>query len=196
MTGKKGLGPELNLKVVVLDCGVKYNILRHLVQAGCRVKVVPAQTSAQEILRLKPDGLLLSNGPGDPAAVSYVIDTVGELLGKLAIFGICLGHQILGLALGGQTYKLKFGHHGGNHPVKDLETNRVAITSQNHGFCVDMKSIPGKSSELTHLNLYDRTPEGLESKRRRLFSVQYHPEAAPGPHDAGYLFEKFVKIMR
>jgi len=196
---REGFGPKVKrkgLKVVVLDCGVKYNILRHLIQAGCKVKVVPAATSAQEILALAPDGLLLSNGPGDPAAVSYVIDTVGELLGKLAIFGICLGHQVLGLALGAETYKLKFGHHGGNHPVKDLETKRVAITSQNHGFCVNMKSLPGKSAVLTHLNLYDRTPEGLESKKRKLFSVQYHPEAGPGPHDAAYLFNKFTKMMK
>jgi carbamoyl-phosphate synthase small subunit len=182
-------------KVVVLDCGVKFNILRHLTQAGCRAKVVPASASAQEILRLKPDGVLLSNGPGDPAAVSYVVRTVKELLGELPIFGICLGQQMLGLALGGKTYKLKFGHHGANHPVKDLKTGRVAITSQNHGFCVDIKSIPRKDVEMTQVNLYDNTLEGLECRKLRLFSVQYHPEAGPGPHDAGYLFGQFAKLM-
>lgn len=182
-------------KVVVLDCGVKFNILRNLLKSGCKVKVVPAMTSAQEILKMKPDGLLLSNGPGDPAAVAYVMRTAAELLGKVPIFGICLGHQMLGLALGGKTYKLKFGHHGGNHPVKDLRSGKVAITAQNHGFCVDIKSIPRKDVEMTHVNLYDNTPEGLECRKLRLFSVQYHPEAGPGPHDSGYLFEKFVKLM-
>jgi carbamoyl-phosphate synthase small subunit len=183
------------LKVAVLDCGVKHNILRHLVQAGCRVKVVPAATPASEILRLKPDGLLLSNGPGDPAAVTCVIESAKALIGRIPIFGICLGHQMLGLALGGKTYKLKFGHHGGNHPVKDLATQRVAITSQNHGFCVKMESIPDKKVTMTHLNLYDHTPEGLACRRKKLFSVQYHPEAGPGPHDAGYLFEKFIRMI-
>jgi len=184
------------LRVVVLDCGVKYNILRHLVEAGCRVRVVPAQTSSGEILKLNPDGLLFSNGPGDPAAVSYVIETARQLIGKLPIFGICLGHQILGLALGGKTYKLKFGHHGGNHPVKDLRSKKIAITPQNHGFCVKMKSLPKKETVMTHLNLYDHTPEGLECKRKNLFSIQYHPESGPGPHDAAYLFGKFIKMMR
>jgi carbamoyl-phosphate synthase small subunit len=189
-------GKRPRYKVAVLDCGVKYNILRALSRAGCGVKVLPARTGAQEILKLKPDGLLLSNGPGDPAAVTYVVETVRALLGKLPIFGICLGHQMLGLALGGKTFKLKFGHHGGNHPVKDLKTGKVAITSQNHGFCVDIKSVRQKGTELTHINLYDNTAEGLENRRLKLFSVQYHPEAAPGPHDAGYLFEKFVKLMK
>ena len=183
-------------KVVVLDCGVKFNILRNLNKAGCKVKVVPAETSAAEILKLKPDGLLLSNGPGDPEAVTYVIETARRLLGKLPIFGICLGHQILGLALGGKTYKLKFGHHGANHPVKDLKTGKVVITSQNHGFNVNMKSIPDKNVVMTHMNLYDHTAEGLEHKKLRFFSVQYHPEAGPGPRDAGYLFERFVKTMK
>ena len=182
-------------RVVVLDCGVKFNILRNLSRIGCKVKVVPAITSADEILKLKPDGLLLSNGPGDPEAVTYVIETARRLLGKLPIFGICLGHQMLGLALGGKTYKLKFGHHGGNHPVKDLKTGKVAITAQNHGFNVDMKSIPDKNVVMTHMNLYDNTAEGLEHKKLRLFSVQYHPEAGPGPHDANYLFKRFVDLI-
>lgn len=187
---------KLKYKVVVLDCGVKFNILRNLVSAGCKVKVVPAITSAEEMLKLKPDGLLLSNGPGDPEAVTYVIETARKLLGQLPIFGICLGHQMLGLALGGKTYKLKFGHHGGNHPVKDLKTGKISITSQNHGFNVDMQSIPDKKAVMTHINLYDNTAEGLEHKKLKLFSVQYHPEAGPGPHDAGYLFERFVKMMK
>jgi carbamoyl-phosphate synthase small subunit len=183
-------------KVAVLDCGVKYNILRNLAASGCRVKVYPAHTGADEILRAKPDGVLLSNGPGDPAAVTYVIETARKLIGKLPIFGICLGHQMLGLAFGGKTYKLKFGHHGGNHPVKDLSTGSVAITSQNHGFCVKVESIPDKKVVMTHLNLYDGTPEGLEHRKLPVFCVQYHPEAGPGPNDATYLFQKFTRLMR
>ena len=182
-------------KVIALDCGIKYNILRNLEHCGCKVLVVPAQTSAEEILKYKPDGVLLSNGPGDPAAVSYVIENTRKLIGKIPIFGICLGNQMLGLALGGKTFKLKFGHHGGNHPVKDLKTGKVAITAQNHGFCVDIKSIPEKGTVMTHLNLYDNTAEGLENKKLKLFSVQYHPEAGPGPHDAQDLFKKFTKLM-
>ena len=181
--------------VVVMDCGVKYNILRRLVSSGCRVTVVPALTGADEIMRMKPDGLVLSNGPGDPEPVSYAIETVRTLLGKLPIFGICLGQQILALALGGKTYKLKFGHHGGNHPVRDVETGRIAITTQNHGFNVDMDSIAYPGTRATHVNLYDGTTEGLENLDMGFFSVQYHPEACPGPHDAGYLFARFTGMM-
>jgi carbamoyl-phosphate synthase small subunit len=159
------------------------------------VTVVPARANAREIQALEPDGLVISNGPGDPEPVSYVIETVKNLVGKVPIFGICLGQQMLGLALGGKTYKLKFGHHGGNHPVKDLETGRIAITSQNHGFNVDMKSLPGEGTRTTHVNLYDGTEEGLENRDLRLFSVQYHPEASPGPHDSGYLFSRFAALM-
>ncbi len=186
---------RIKRRVVVLDCGVKRNTLRHLASAGCGVTVVPASTTAREIMDLNPDGLLVSNGPGDPDPLRYVISTVAELLGKLPIFGICLGQQILGMALGGRTYKLKFGHHGGNHPVKDLETGKIAITSQNHGFNVDMDSIKRAGTRITHVNLFDGTAEGLENKELKVFSVQYHPEASPGPHDAGYLFEKFMGLM-
>ncbi len=195
---KKYLWPDIRqgaYKVVVLDCGVKYNILRELVKHKCQVIVLPAQASAEEILNLKPDGLLLSNGPGDPAAVKYVIQTTRKLIGKLPIFGICLGHQMLGLALGGKTYKLKFGHHGANHPVKDLKTGKVSITVQNHGFCVDMHSLNKKEVEITHINLNDQTLEGMRHKKLPIFSVQFHPEASAGPHDAGYLFEEFIKMM-
>jgi carbamoyl-phosphate synthase small subunit len=183
-------------KVVVIDCGVKFNILRILSQHNCRVKVVPAKTKAKEILALKPDGVLLSNGPGDPAALGYVIDTVKGLLGKLPIFGICLGQQMLGLALGGKTYKLKFGHHGANQPVKDLKTGKVSISVQNHGFCVDLNTLNKKEIEITHINLNDQTLEGMRHKKLPIFSVQFHPEASPGPHDASYLFGEFVKMMK
>ncbi len=183
-------------RVVVLDCGVKFNTLRILKERDCRVTVVPADTGPAEIMALKPGGLLLSNGPGDPAALGYVVDTVRELLPKLPIFGICLGHQILGQAFGGKTYKLKFGHHGGNHPVKDLKTGKVAITVQNHGFNVDEKSLDPKEIELTHKNLNDNTLEGMRHRKLPVFSVQFHPESAPGPHDAGYLFDEFIRLMR
>jgi carbamoyl-phosphate synthase small subunit len=183
-------------KVVVLDCGVKYNILRELLKNGCQVVIVPANTKTEEILKLKPDGVLLSNGPGDPSAVGYVIKTTKELIGKLPIFGICLGHQMLGLALGGATYKLKFGHHGANHPVKDLKTGKVSITVQNHGFCVDIDSLNKQDLEITHINLNDQTLEGMRHKKLPIFSVQFHPEASAGPHDAGYLFGEFIKMMR
>ncbi len=183
-------------KVVVIDCGVKLNILRELLKRKCRVVVVPAKTSASEILKMKPHGVLLSNGPGDPEAVKYVVETTRQLLGKLPIFGICLGHQMLGLAMGGKTFKLKFGHHGANHPVKDLKSGKVSITSQNHGFCVDIDSLPGKDIEITHINLNDRTLEGLRHKKLPVFSVQFHPEASPGPRDAEYLFDNFIQLMR
>ena len=190
-------------KVVVIDCGVKYNILRELTNQGCRVVVVPAKTGAEQILKMKPDGVLLSNGPGDPAGVPYVVETVKRLIYqgssinyRLPIMGICLGHQTLGLALGGKTYKLKFGHHGGNHPVKDLKTGKVAITVQNHGFCVDIDSLSKNDIEITHINLNDNTLEGIRHRKLPVFSVQFHPEASPGPRDAKYLFGEFVNLMR
>jgi carbamoyl-phosphate synthase small subunit len=186
---------EKKYKVVAFDFGIKHNILRLLCSHGCDVKVVPADTSAKQVFILKPDGVFLSNGPGDPAPLSYAIETVKNLLGKLPVFGICLGHQILGLALGGQTYKLKFGHRGANHPVKNLLTGAVEITTQNHGFCVDINSLKGKGVELTHINLNDNTNEGICSRKLSAFSVQYHPEASPGPHDSNYLFENFIKLM-
>jgi carbamoyl-phosphate synthase small subunit len=183
-------------RVAALDCGVKYNILRKLEESDCQVMVFPAHATAEEILAVKPDGVFLSNGPGDPAAVHYVIDTVRDLIGKRPVFGICLGHQIMGLALGGRTFKLKFGHRGANQPVKDLTTGKVEITSQNHGFCVDPNSLKDISVKLTHLNLNDNTLEGMEHLEAPAFSVQYHPEASPGPHDASYLFERFTKLMK
>ena len=186
---------EGEYKIVVVDCGVKYNILRELSVLNCKVQVVPAKTSAYEILKLKPDGILFSNGPGDPSAVPYIVNTAKDLIGKLPIFGICLGHQILAQALGGKTYKLKFGHHGGNHPVKDLKTGKIAITVQNHGFCVDIDSLPDEV-EITHINLYDNTLEGIRHRELPLFSVQFHPEASPGPHDAVYLFQEFIKLIK
>jgi len=188
--------PEKKYKVVAFDFGIKHNILRLLCSLGCDVRVVPAAASADKVLGQKPDGVFLSNGPGDPAPVTYAVETVKKLLGKVPVFGICLGHQILALALGGKTYKLKFGHHGANHPVRNLKTGKIEITSQNHGFCVDIDSLDDKDVELTHLNLNDNTLEGLRCKRYPAFSVQYHPEASPGPHDSAYLFGEFTKLMR
>lgn len=180
--------------VVAVDCGVKTNILRLLVDVGFRVTVVPAGTTAADIMSLRPDGVFLSNGPGDPATLGYVVGPVQEILGRVPIFGICLGHQILGQALGGKTYKLKFGHRGGNHPVRDETTGKVEITVQNHGFAVDKASVE-KRAFISHLNLNDMTVEGLESKELKAFSVQYHPEASPGPHDSRYLFERFYTLV-
>jgi len=189
--------------VVAIDCGIKYSILRNLKELVEKVIVVPAKTSLSEILKLKPDGILFSNGPGDPEAVTYVIDTAKDLIGKLrnkelkvAVLGVCLGHQILGIAFGGKAKKLKFGHHGGNHPVKDLETGRIDITSQNHNFVIPPETIPDKELFQTHLNLYDRTPEGSRHKKLPVMSVQFHPESGPGPFDARYIFGEFIKLMK
>jgi carbamoyl-phosphate synthase small subunit len=181
--------------VVTVDYGVKHNILRCLAASGCKVTVVPARTSAEQILALRPDGVFLSNGPGDPEAVSAGIRTVRGLIGKRPLFGICLGHQILALALGGSTYKLKFGHRGLNQPVKDLATGKVEVTTQNHGFCVNLSSLKGKC-EVTHIHLNDQTCEGITHKESGAFSVQYHPEASAGPHDAHYLFKRFIDKIR
>ena len=182
-------------RVVAYDYGIKRNILRLLVSHNCEVTVVPAQTSSHDVLALKPDGVFLSNGPGDPEPIGYAIDNIRRLAGRVPIFGICLGHQLCGLALGGKTFKLKFGHHGSNHPVKNLLTEKVEITAQNHGFAVDPDSLPSSDVEITHINLNDHTNEGLRHRSLPLFSVQYHPEASPGPHDSQYLFSDFVNMM-
>ncbi|MEK7242844.1 MAG: carbamoyl phosphate synthase small subunit, partial [Thermodesulfobacteriota bacterium] len=181
-------------RVVVLDCGVKYNILRHLAKRGCEVMVLPATASGEEILALRPDGVLLSNGPGDPAALPYIVDAVRLILGKVPIFGICLGHQVLGQAAGGRTAKLKFGHHGINQPVKNRRNGRVEITSQNHGFVVLPESLTQERETFLD-NLNDHTSEGIRYPALSAFSVQHHPEAAPGPHDADYLFDEFIHLM-
>ena len=183
------------LKVVAIDYGIKYSIIRCLESVGCEVAVVPAATDANTIRAMAPDGLFLSNGPGDPEPVTYAAETIRDLLGALPMFGICLGHQILGLALGGRTYKLKFGHRGINQPVQNLDNGKIEITSQNHGFVVDIDSLKHQAVEITHVNLNDGTLEGFRHKEYPLFAVQYHPEAAPGPHDARYLFENFRKLM-
>jgi carbamoyl-phosphate synthase small subunit len=188
--------PEAAFHVVAYDYGIKRNILRHLVQIGSRVTVVPSDASAQDVLALRPDGVFLSNGPGDPEPLAQQAANVRELIGKVPIFGICLGHQIVGLALGGKTYKLKFGHHGANHPVLNHRTGKVEITSQNHGFCVDPGSLRDSEVEITHLNLNDQTVEGLRHRSEPVFCVQYHPEAAPGPHDSHYLFHDFAAAMK
>jgi len=182
--------------VVAVDCGIRYNIFRKLRSHGCDVIVVPATASAEEILAFQPEGIFLSSGPGDPEGVPYLVDTVRDLIGKKPIFGICLGHQILGLAFGGRSYKLKFGHRGANQPVKNLITGKVEITAQNHGFCIDTDSLKDLPVRLTHINLNDNTLEGMKHEEHPIFSVQYHPEASPGPHDANYLFDKFVNMMR
>jgi carbamoyl-phosphate synthase small subunit len=188
-------GAKARRRVVAYDFGIKQNILRLLVDHGCEVTVVPARTSAADVLTLKPDGVFLSNGPGDPEPVEYAVENIRKLLGRVPIFGICLGHQLCGLALGGKTFKLKFGHHGSNHPVKNLRTEKVEITAQNHGFCVDPDSLAASDVEITHVNLNDHTNEGMRHRSLPLFSVQYHPEASPGPHDARYLFNDFVTMM-
>jgi carbamoyl-phosphate synthase small subunit len=187
--------PPPRFKVVAYDAGIKLNILRQLRTAGCEVVVVPADTPAAGVLEHEPDGVFLSNGPGDPEGVPYLIDSVRGLIGKVPIFGICLGHQIIGLAAGGRTYKLPFGHHGANHPVRDLVTGRIEITAQNHNYAVDPASVAGGGWEPTHLNLNDNTCEGLRHRELRVFCVQYHPEASPGPHDASYLFARFTDLM-
>ncbi len=188
--------PGSAFRVVAYDFGLKYNQIRILVEKGCEVVAVPATTDAETVLGMKPDGIFLSNGPGDPAGVEGIVETVRALLGKKPVFGICLGHQILGLAYGGSSYKLKFGHRGGNQPVKDLTTGKVEITSQNHGFCIEADSLDRDEVEVTHINLNDGSLAGMRHKKYPAFSVQYHPEHAPGPHDAIYLFDRFIEMMK
>ena len=189
-------GMDNPLRIVAFDFGLKYNQSRIFTEKGCQVQVVPAATDTETILAMNPNGIFLSNGPGDPEGVPGVVDTIRELLGNKPMFGICLGHQILGLAYGGTTYKLKFGHRGGNQPVKDLSTGKIEITSQNHGFCVDFDSLNSDEVELTHINLNDNSVEGMRHRKHPAFSVQYHPEHAPGPHDAMYLFDRFIDMMK
>ena len=187
--------PNHKYDIVAIDCGIKLNIVRKLNEKGCNVTVVPYNTTADEIMNMNPDGLFLSNGPGNPEDVQPVIEVVRELKGKLPIFGICLGHQMISLALGAKTFKMKFGHRGGNHPVMNLENGKIEITSQNHSYAVDVASLEGTELTLTHKNLLDNTAEGVESVENKLFSVQYHPESAPGPQDSAYLFDKFIALM-
>ncbi|HTA57450.1 MAG TPA: glutamine-hydrolyzing carbamoyl-phosphate synthase small subunit, partial [Candidatus Baltobacteraceae bacterium] len=195
--GESGASPDTKkFKVVAYDYGIKLNILRLLVDHHCDVTVVPANTSAEDILAMRPNGVFLSNGPGDPEPITYAVENIRKLAGRVPVFGICLGHQLCGLALGGKTFKLKFGHHGSNHPVKNLLTSQVEITAQNHGFCVDPESLPSSDVEITHVNLNDHTNEGMRHKNLPLFSVQYHPEASPGPHDSHYLFTQFTDLMK
>jgi carbamoyl-phosphate synthase small subunit len=182
-------------RVVAYDFGIKQNILRLLVDLHCEVTVVPAKTSPEDVLALRPEGVFLSNGPGDPEPITYGVAAIRKLMGRVPVFGICLGHQLCGLALGGRTFKLKFGHHGSNHPVKNLLTGHVEITAQNHGFAVDPESLPSSDVEITHINLNDGTNEGLRHRSLPFFSVQYHPEASPGPHDSHYLFRQFTDMM-
>ncbi|HXM99778.1 MAG TPA: glutamine-hydrolyzing carbamoyl-phosphate synthase small subunit [Candidatus Dormibacteraeota bacterium] len=194
--GANAPGEGKNFRVAAYDFGIKQNILRLLVDHHCEVMVVPAKTSAEDVLAMKPDGVFLSNGPGDPEPISYAVENIRKLIGKVPVFGICLGHQLCGLALGGKTFKLKFGHHGSNHPVKNLLNEKVEITAQNHGFCVDPESLPSSEVEITHVNLNDHTNEGMRHKSEPIFSVQYHPEASPGPHDSHYLFTQFTQLMK
>lgn len=199
-TKKKYIWPNpdripVKYRVAAIDCGIKFNILRILTSLGCEVHVFPAKTLPADILAIKPDGVFVSNGPGDPAAITYVVETLRSLFGQLPVFGICLGHQMVGLALGGKTFKLKFGHHGANHPVKDLLGGRIGITSQNHGFCVDIQSLNSQEVDMVDFNLNDQTLEGLCHRKIPLLSFQHHPESAPGPHDAQYLFQYFIEMM-
>ncbi len=187
--------PNRRFDVVAVDCGIKFNTIRCLNQVGCNVIVVPYNTTKEEILAYNPDGVFLSNGPGDPEFLAPVIELVKSLRGELPMFGICMGHQMISLAYGAKTYKMKFGHRGGNHPVKALDTGKVEITSQNHSYAVDMESLEGTDLRVTHVNILDNTAEGVECEKERVFSVQYHPESAPGPQDSTYLFDKFIKLM-
>ena len=191
-----GEGVEIKHRILVTDSGLKFNILRLLRQRGCEVIALPASTSAEEMLALNPSGILLSPGPGDPQLLDYVVENVAKIVGRVPLMGICLGNQLVARALGAKTFKLKFGHRGGKQPVKDLSTGKVEITSQNHGFCVDLESLNDPDIELSHVNLNDRTLEGIAHKKIPLFSVQYHPEASPGPHDASYLFDRFIEMMK